>query len=691
MFKSHNTRLIYLFLCTLFIGTCSSVFAVDFSQAVDQMKEDVSGMWNLFQGKVVVANIYSKALKLVKNLEVTSTTTSFEQLRAYYSDCSNLQDSDFINVLYNSNFSFRQTFDQILPQWTTSPSKKKIDISYAKFFKCKNIFGSGTAQQVDALNKEVNRIYYQWYTNAYSLSTLNQDNFWSDSFWNGTLDDSSFDLLYDINQVGKILFENFKESPEVLFYTLPQIKSSSTQNGDDLSSLSDQGSFQVWGGGWSFPGTSWVPSWASSSVWWSQSSDGASFIDASASSSQRVSNGDLSPLVADKEVKTFIEATNPNSSLASSASSAVLLWNQCLTPDTPAPIVEEQPLVEDAASYISGLVHFINNPNIEDIINTHLLAQFKFTNPLSPWWSSSDPGSADAIANAYAEQSFGSPAIGTCAYSCKDLPLDKQVKCEFDCAGSCIQKCDGLWIQDKVLCVSDCACFLVSWPQGEWREKVEDMYRIKFCKIPVQKKTLSPWKKVFSIQAIFQEISDVLEWLRDSGQMVAFSKTKEFLDGTIKIKFADNFAFKLQVWFKPLFPQKNLTTKLQEETESNAWIALGVLGMNTSAPEADDYNKYLIISNPIKNKANLEYATSLEEINRNIANFTSAASNSIQLSDQEIENIRKSYVQWTNISFMNTVIPFLQSNQLFRNDLSSALLNINKMSLELKTRIENSK
>ena len=172
MFKSHSLRAC-LFLFTLFIGTYSSAaFAVEFSQILDQMKEDVFSMWDLYQGKTVVANVYSKALKLVKNVEVTSTTTSFEQLRAYYSDCSNLQDSDFINVLYNSNFSFKQTFDQILPEGTIKPSSKKINMSYAKFFTCKNILGPATVQQVDAINTDVNRIYYEGYSNAYLFQLI---------------------------------------------------------------------------------------------------------------------------------------------------------------------------------------------------------------------------------------------------------------------------------------------------------------------------------------------------------------------------------------------------------------------------------------------------------------------------------------------------------------------------------------
>lgn len=55
--------------------------------------------------------------------------------------------------------------------------------------------------------------------------------------------------------------------------------------------------------------------------------------------------------------------------------------------------------------------------------------------------------------------------------------------------------------------------------------------------------------------------------MKNSGQMVKFSKTKEFLDGSIKIKFADNFAFKILVGFKPLFPQKSTTTKFKEQEQ----------------------------------------------------------------------------------------------------------------------------
>jgi hypothetical protein len=49
------------------------------------------------------------------------------------------------------------------------------------------------------------------------------------------LDDSDFDILYDINQVGKILFENITETPQLLFYRLPNSPQSSSQNGSSLT------------------------------------------------------------------------------------------------------------------------------------------------------------------------------------------------------------------------------------------------------------------------------------------------------------------------------------------------------------------------------------------------------------------------------------------------------------------------
>lgn len=106
--------------------------------------------------------------------------------------------------------------------------------------------------------------------------------------------------------------------------------------------------------------------------------------------------------------------------------------------------------------------------------------------------------------------------------------------------------------------------------------------------------------------------------------MVKFSATKEYLDGTIKMNFADNFAFQLLFSFKPLFVQVATTTKLKEQEQDMRDFSLGIMGMNVGAPEADDYNKYIVISDPVVNDANMQQATSLNEINQNIDAFAAA-------------------------------------------------------------------
>ncbi len=687
MFK--NRSRICLALGLLLIGTWSSVFAVDFSQALDHMKEDVFSMWTLFKGKSTVSNLYSKALKLTKDREVSATTTSLDQLKDYYSDCNGVKNSDFVNVLYNTNTTFRTIFEQLLDKKTKRPTTEEIQKSYTKLLACKGITVAPTNADITSINDEVQNVYYQGYTNAYTMSTLNQDNFWSDLLWNGTLDDSDFDLLADIDQVGKIFFEDFKDSPEILFYRLPAVQQSSTQNGSNLSSLSDQSSSQVWGGGSSFSPTNTSSASSSSSA----GSSSASPVSAGVTSQAITVNKNIPSLADDKDVQTFIEHTNAPTA-STPAGAALLFWNQCLSWDTSIPISEEQSEeLMTPEAYISGIEAFISTANIDDVVNQTLLAEFTKNNPLAAWTNTSAAGYADAVANTYAEQSFGEAAQGTCEYSCKDLPLDKQAQCELGCSKSCIQSCDGLVLQDKLLCVSDCTCFLLAGPNGAGREKIEDMFRIKFCKVPVQKTTVVKRTKAFSIQAIFQEISDVLEWLKNSGQMVKFSKTKEFLDGNVKIKLADNFAFSLQVGFKPVFAQKSTTTKLKEQQQDLRDFSLWIMGMNISNPTADDYNKYVVISDPVKNKASLESASSLDEINQNIENFTLAtqsAANNI-IATTTLADLTKTYTNKTNIVLVQNMISFLQDNQSFWNGLSETLLDMTKMSLELKAKIESSK
>lgn len=729
MFRRSRTCIV---ICLLLIGTCSSVFAIDFWQALEQAQQSSSWIWSIFRGKSQVTNLYKKALKLVKDREVQSTSFAMDALVDHYSStCNGIKNIDFINVLFNTNIWFKTTFIQIFPKNAQQPSKKEIEKSYQKFFLCENKSGTIDLATLTAKNNEINTLYYENYANNYTLSTVNQKNYWSDLLWNGSLDDSDFDILYDIGQVGKMLFDDFKDTPEVLFYRLPESQDPSARNGGDLSSLSDQNSYQVWAGASASSASSWAPDTSSSSstsVWSSTTTPVVAWSSIPQDAASLISD--------DKEVQTLIDSTK--SVLSSTPAGVALLFgNQCLSWETATSVVEEEVPLMSSEEYISGIVNFIATANLDTTVNTHLLQQFHKENPLATWKSTSDAWYADAIANTYAEKFFGEAAPGTCEYSCRNMPLDEQVRCEFSCSKACIQSCDATrkttqtscarsydekkaqcdqlsavkkagcitaaaakktacitqTVTDAALCTSDCACSLISGPNGKWWEKMEDMFSIKFCKVPVQQAVVNPWKKVFTIQSIFHEIYDVLAWLKDSGQTAKFAQKKEFLDGNIKTKFADLFAFKLQVNFKPLFTKKSTTVQAKEQEEERKDFNLWVIDMNVANPDADDYNKYIVIADPPKNDADMEEATTIEEIQANVQKFQAAldAAKTTKVSDENLNAIIDTYAQENSNEFMNNMITFLEGNQSFWNDLMWSLFEMNKMSLELKAKIDNSK
>lgn len=702
MFRNLNKT--YLALCVLLIGTCSWTFGIDFSQALTQANERSLSLSSIFHGKSFVSNLYSKALQSVKDREVIATNVSFKGMKAYYTNCPGVKESDFINVLYNYNTSFQITFKQLFPKGVKYPTTDDIKKSYQKFLVCNtDITWSATQLQIDAVNNKIESLYMELYTNHYSLSTIDTANFWSDLFRNGTLDDSDFDLLVDINAIGKLLFEEFKETPEILFYRLPEINQSSTQAWADLSTLDDQTSYMVGGGG----GASiiwWAASLSSSSSWWTGRV--ASLWNASSlsdrtntpntiPSSSLTRQVDSSALIEDdKEINDLVQSTFPTSSPLVGA--ALVLWNQCLSWETAQTVVLswEEINYQDPATYIKDINTFITTANTDDVVLDALVASFHASNPLPSWGSTSDSGYASYISNLYAEQIFWDPQPGSCEYGCQGLSVKEQAQCEVSCVSSCIQQCDEVsGIQNKAICVSDCTCALIAWPNGLWREKMEDMFRIKFCKVPVQSKTVSKGKKVFSIQAIFQEISDVLQWLRDSGQMIKFSKTKEFLDGTIKIKLADNFAFKILVGFKPVFAQRSatITTKEQEKelTDLNVWI----LDMNTTNPTADNYNKYIVIADPVRTAASAEFADTIDDIQQNIASFQAVqtAAEKLKVPENTISSLSRTQQNLLYVDFINTTISFLKENQSFWENMRQTLRDMSITSAVLTEQIKASK
>jgi len=100
------------------------------------------------------------------------------------------------------------------------------------------------------------------------------------------------------------------------------------------------------------------------------------------------------------------------------------------------------------------------------------------------------------------------------------------------------------------------------------------VFKIKFCVVPVMEHNLTTTKSVYNIAAIFTEIYNVLQNLRNSGQMMENVKTKEFLDSSLKENdFGKQLSFSINSATKPVFGQVSDLTQDEEQKDLNtSWM-----------------------------------------------------------------------------------------------------------------------
>jgi hypothetical protein len=93
----------------------------------------------------------------------------------------------------------------------------------------------------------------------------------------------------------------------------------------------------------------------------------------------------------------------------------------------------------------------------------------------------------------------------------------------------------------KLVCYAKCACQTIESPFFDPQQYpgLSPVFKIKFCIIPATDTSIDSKKMVYNIFSIFQEIYNVLQKLRDSGQLMVSIKTNELLDSSYK---ENNFA-----------------------------------------------------------------------------------------------------------------------------------------------------
>lgn len=638
----------------LIIVLCSistPLFAnVSFYDLLEKEVGNISPISKIIDWKPMVKNLFEKNLDLVKNNELSSTDNAIDNIVDYFrqNNCF-VTKKDVMNVVFNSNYQAQYKLEQvIISKWNIKIDKKNdsdITQSYKRFLDCQNPKNeSPSFKDTKDLENQVNNLYNKLVKNEYEMITKNQDNFWEDLFRNWDIEDSSFDILKDIYNIWSVLMQDFDKNPQIYFYDIPDKDSESR--------------------------------FSMNNIIWNKL---ASINDTDTQVENYSLNADINKFILDTNQSNI---TDQNS---------VDWQNQCIDNTSTQWQSKDSDTVEEEIAnnikyqeFISGINNFIATANTDK--NTNNLLSDKSKEEIENINNStSEPDDYSTKVEKFVDKNM---TIDSCSTNCwGKTDLWEKEKCELDCSLSCFQKCDKLsdkyW---KTLCKAECICFLISLPEKPIVNNLidQDIFKIRFCKVPVMNQKIEKNKTVSSVEDIFSEMLNVIRNLRDWWQMIKHKQTKEFFEIPVEINFWKIFSFWLNINQKKIPNSKATKTLESERKETDKKLKAAALNTKESNNEKDDYNKYIIIQPIELEKADTEDVSTISQyLSRLLENKKSDTSEDKQIMTQ-LQNSK-------NISSTIQIETFLWQNIQFREEFTNIMSDSNDMAYSLKEKIKSSK
>lgn len=481
--------------------------------------------------KAVVKNLYSNSLEQADLLKMSPMLTSVKGTTNSLNDtylCT-LKDNDIINILYKSNDTFRKNLKNASSNFA-KPSKNDMVNSCWILMGCVLSWRDSTkiVDTVSYCELIVNDYYVNQYRDNYNSSSLTKWNEWSDAFWNKSLKDSSYDILYDVYVLAKILFDSPQEPEETLFYEMPDV--STTVNNIDtypeiyeyvVNAVKDRFSPYV---EVETPENEWDWQWCENTqtdpeddewdgwihVNWNFDSDFSTY-------SYTTEGRDWYEFLGDNCIDWFtIEWYSWNTYTVTVPNTGAGNWDDWWDDDN----------------------------TWGDEGGDPWECQWGNT---TPWWTnpspSTDPDDMNDFFNDNPEFSWDEESI-SCFSSCNSIPCT---------ATSC----------DRLACYAQCLCLSYESPSIEptviswflvdnvvvpW---LPSIFKIKFCLQPVQDGKPSKSKKVSNLETIIKEINTVIQNLRNSWELMLNKKTREYADASLqKNDFSKQLTFSIDGYSK---------------------------------------------------------------------------------------------------------------------------------------------
>lgn len=519
---------------------------------------------NLKQNETKIEHSITTTLKIAQN------TIKREQ------NCD-LSQEEIASYIYLNDNEFKQYRDlQTLKNSNLKKGKKSDSINRTAIRAngCLKIAKCRTPRElnltpISICNKIVMDAYTPAKNEAQQYQYLQLSNFWNNKYQNGESQDSDYDILTDINQIGKIFFNGsqwFKDAPTTIFYQSPDFTTSSSIDNTSSQIWSSQNNLNT-----SNQQNNSIPSqpnkennsWKNPNLW-------------DENPNVMTDNQKEPSTTEDEEINTQINTSTPT--LAKNQSNETLFTNQCLPPGVSkfTKTVKKTDL-DSVISLNSDLQK--NSPNLQNY-TTAQNALNKINTLLLPTSNQNNKGSnPDSLTPD--EQKELQKDLEKCTNKCESKNAKGKYELDFD---------------ERQVCKLQCLCGERSSPALE--EKADfpilqaNALRIRFCTIPAKAINVNTnTKTIYSIAEVISEILNPISNLNLWGRLSTRQKKSEFLDSEFSPQnLSKTAAFTTNLGTKSPPP---ITSDADKKTENQAIFD----SINWPAEK----NSYLILNHPISN------------------------------------------------------------------------------------------
>ena len=606
------------------IGVSPGAFPNYWLDRVETSRRDYSENKYLQENKVKIW-LFSANLERLQQKENALTYDALGQTKNYFSSTypgCNVSNEDLSAVLFEANQEFREKLQREAPEYDTTQreektSKKKYVVACRKLSKCvidqRNV---NPNLSTHACNMLVNEIYTKIRDGLKENEKVWTANLWENKYLNGDISDSDYDLMYDISQIGKVLFESYKAPPEIIYYKAPLFNwqkgssESSTENFSEAGKTEDNRDKEK---------KSENSRWNSDSLssWWTGNWGNG------------IGKQARNPITEDEELNSFLSKRSPHTTVGNY--DKPLFLNQCV-----APAAENS---KNPPQQTRGT----GSPEEKQRSKKEQWAIDREQRELSKYWNPSwvpvPPPSGDTTSGS-----------GVSTPPPSDQSQIQELKKSIE---ECSKKCEGLPRDEKQICVMQCACWDYISPalKKDDRQPVikEGALIIRFCS--VASSILIPntsAKNIISIAEIFNEIGTSVNTLYNSGKLNVKKDKKEMLDSSsIKSDISKWVAFSATTEVKAPNPTISDSQKKNENQIVQSNLKASIYGI--------ERNSFVLLDDYEEKKKNKSLVSSQKE--------STPASQSPNTQEPENEHepegpqilIKKNTIASTNLSIGNFI------------------------------------